>query len=208
VQEAVELQVAEALRRGRFDEAASAGLRGYGPEILGFLIALGPSTAEDAFSQFCEDLWRGLPGFRAQASFRTWAYTLARHAVVRVRRDPWSRRASPLSDLGPISGIAEELRSSTASFLAARVRDRVTQLRDQLEEEDRALLVLRIDRQMAWGDIARVMVGADAPDAEITKRSAALRKRFERLKLEIRERAEREGLVDKRPPSEKKPGRG
>ena len=203
----MELQVADALSRGRFDEAASAGLRGYGPEILGFLIALGPNTAEDAFSQFCEDLWRGLPAFRAEASFRTWAYTLARHAVVRVRRDPWSRRASPLSDLGPISGIAEELRSSTASFLATQLRDRVAQLRDQLEEDDRALLVLRIDRQMAWNDIARVMVGTDAPEAEVQKRSAALRKRFERLKVEIRERAEREGLVEKRPPSEKKPGR-
>ena len=207
MQEAVEIQVADALSRGRFDEAASAGLRGYGPEILGFLIALGPNTAEDAFSQFCEDLWRGLPAFRAEASFRTWAYTLARHAVVRVRRDPWSRRASPLSDLGPISGIAEELRSSTASFLATQLRDRVAQLRDQLEEDDRALLVLRIDRQMAWNDIARVMVGTDAPEAEVQKRSAALRKRFERLKVEIRERAEREGLVEKRPPSEKKPGR-
>lgn len=190
--------MAEALRRGRFDQAASAGLRGYGPEILGFLIALGPRTAEDAFSQFCEDLWRGLPGYRAQASFRTWAYTLARHADVRIKRDPYARRKSPLSDLGPISGIAEELRASTASFLASHVRDRVAAMRDALAEEDRMLLVLRVDRQMAYGDIARVMLGAEVSDDEVAKRTALLRKRFERLKQEIRARAEKEGLVEKK----------
>lgn len=70
MQEVIERGVADAIRRGRFDEAASVGLRGYGPEILGFLVAIGPSTAEDAFSQFCEDMWRALPAFRAQASFR------------------------------------------------------------------------------------------------------------------------------------------
>lgn len=199
MQQAVEERVAEAIRRGRLDEAASLGLRGYGPEILGFLIALGPSTAEDAFSQFCEDLWRGLPRYRAEASFRTWAYTLARHADVRIKRDPYARRKSPLSDLGPISGIAEELRASTASYLASQVRDRVTAMRDELAEDDRLLLVLRIDRQMSYVEIARVMLGETADEGAISKRTALLRKRFERLKLEIRARAEKEGLVQKKP---------
>lgn len=198
MQEVIERGVADAIRRGRFDEAASVGLRGYGPEILGFLVAIGPSTAEDAFSQFCEDMWRALPAFRAQASFRTWAYTLARHAASRIKRDPYSRRRASLSGLGTISAIAEELRSSTASYLATRVRDRMAQIRDELADEDRELLVLRVDRQMAYQDIARVTLGDDAAEVDVAKRSAALRKRFERLKQEIRERAEREGLVEKK----------
>ncbi len=198
MQEAVELGVSEAIRRGRFAEAASLGLRGYGPEILGFLVAVGPSNAEDAFSQFCEDLWRGLPGFRAQSSFRTWAYTLARHAAERVRRDPYARRRAALSDLGPISALAEQLRSTTATFLSTQVRDGVARIREELADEDRELLVLRIDRQMSYAEIARVLSGEAASEAEVSKRAAALRKRFERLKLEIRARAEREGLLRKR----------
>ena len=198
MQEVIERGVADAIRRGRFDEAAAVGLRGYGPEILGFLVATGPSVAEDAFSQFCEDLWRALPAFRAQASFRTWAYTLARHAASRVRRDPYARRRVPLSGLGPISGIAEELRSSTASYLASQVRDRMAEIREELAEDDRELLVLRVDRQMAYQDIARVMMGEGAAEGDVSRRAAALRKRFERLKQEIRERAEREGLIAKK----------
>ena len=45
-------------------------------------------------------------------------------------------------------------------------------------------------------------VANGATEAAVVKRAAALRKRFERLKKEIRDRAEREGLV------EKKGGRG
>lgn len=74
----------------------------------------------------------------------------------------------------------------------------MAQIRDELAEDDRELLVLRVDRQMAYQDIARVTLGDDAAEVEVAKRSAALRKRFERLKLEIRERAEREGLVEKK----------
>ncbi len=203
--EVIEGSIADALRRGRLDEAATVGLRGYGPEILGFLVALGPGFAEDAFSQFCEDLWRGLPAFRGNSSFRTWAYTLARHAGLRVRRDPYTKRRTSIEALGPISEVAAELRATTASFLAARVRDGVAKLREELSEEDRALLVLRVDREMAWADIARVFEGDEASPDALARRSAALRKRFERLKQEIRTRAEQEGLVQrrsgKRPPS-------
>lgn len=190
--------MSDALRRGRFDEAAALGLRGYGPEILGFLVAVGPREAEDAFSQFCEDLWRGLPRFRADSSFRTWAYALARHAAERMRRDPFARRRADLSALGPISGLAEELRSSTATFLSTHVREGVARLREALAAEDRELLVLRVDRQMGYSDIARVVLAPDATEADVTKKAAALRKRFERLKVELREQAERDGLVRRR----------
>jgi RNA polymerase sigma-70 factor, ECF subfamily len=198
VQEAAEASVADAIRRGRLDEAASVGLRAYGPEILGFLVALGPSTAEDSFSQFCEDLWRGLPAYRAQASFRTWAYAIARNASTRIKRDPYARRKQALSDLGPLSNLAAELRSSTATYLLSHVRDRIARLRDDLSEDDRTLLVLKVDRQMSYADIARIMLGEVASEPEIEKRSAALRKRFERLKQELRSRAEREGIIEKK----------
>jgi hypothetical protein len=51
------------------------------------------------------------------------------------------------------------------------------------------LLVLRIDRRLAWDDVARVFAGPGASSAEIKKHSAALRKRFERIKAELKKRA-------------------
>ena len=49
------------------------------------------ADAGDAFSSFCEDLWRGIAEFRGDASFKTWAYKLAWHAALRNLRDPHKR---------------------------------------------------------------------------------------------------------------------
>ena len=48
-------------------------------------------------------------------------------------------------------------------------------------------LVLRVDRGLPWADIAQVMLGEDAGADELTRCSAQLRKRFERLKIRLRE---------------------
>jgi RNA polymerase sigma-70 factor (ECF subfamily) len=63
----------------------------------------------------------------------------------------------------------------------------VTRLRESLDPDEQTLLILRIDRQMAWTDIARIM-GGDAPEAE-SRQAATLRKRFERLKERLRSMA-------------------
>jgi RNA polymerase sigma-70 factor (ECF subfamily) len=70
-------------------------------------------------------------------------------------------------------------------------RDRLRRLRDRLDPEDRTLLVLRIDKEMSWDDIAAVLSGEGAP---VT--SVAVRKRFERLKSRLARMARDEGLID------------
>src|SRR5262245_64342724 len=72
-----------------FDGAASAAMRGYGPEIFGLLITLhgGEHDASEVFSIFVERMWRGLEGFAWECSFRTWAYTVARNASRNYRED-------------------------------------------------------------------------------------------------------------------------
>ena len=71
--EALEAQIGEFLESSDLPGAAALILRGYGSDILGYLTALAreDERADDVFSQFCEDLWRGLPGFRRDASART-----------------------------------------------------------------------------------------------------------------------------------------
>ena len=43
--------------------------------LLGFLfVATGQQQdSTDIFSDYCEDLWRGLPAFRGESTFRTWS---------------------------------------------------------------------------------------------------------------------------------------
>ncbi len=65
-------------------------------------------------------------------------------------------------------------------------------LREQLEPFDRALLVLRVDRQLTWQDVAAVLKG-DEKNVETSP--GALRKRFERIKAKLREEALRAGWL-------------
>jgi RNA polymerase sigma-70 factor, ECF subfamily len=192
----VEARLAACLAAGDHHQAVTLALGHYGPEICGFLVAT--ERNEDAgceiFAQLCEDLWRGIGGFRRESSFRTWAYTLARHAQSRYHRDGFRRRATGLSD-PKIAALCDEVRTTTLTHLRSEVREGVARLRDALEADDQALLVLRVDRGMAWRDVARVLDGADD---DLERRAAAWRKRYERVKLELRELAEKEGLVRRR----------
>lgn len=129
--------------------AAEALVRGYGPEIFGFLVALlrDSDAADEAFAVFSEDVWRGLPAFKGEASYRTWAYLLARHAALRLNRADQRRRKR----LGPwgtsaAEKVAWDVRSTTSPFLRTESKDALRLLRESLEQRERELLVLRVDR--------------------------------------------------------------
>jgi RNA polymerase sigma-70 factor (ECF subfamily) len=185
------------LSAGAYEAAATLGLERLGPEIMGFLMSMtrDETAAGEVFSDFCEDMWRGLPAFRGEASFRTWAYTLARHAAYRHQRDPYRRRRVNLSNHPVLAELEARIRTTTLQHLRSEVREAVTRLRERLKPDDQALLVLRIDRGMSFQDIAVVLSGGPLDEVERKERAAALRKRVERLKVKLREMAEAEGLL-------------
>jgi RNA polymerase sigma-70 factor (ECF subfamily) len=187
---------------GDLEGAVTLALELYGAELYGFLHALArdEDVAAEAFSTFAEDLWKGMPKFRWESSLRTWSYALARNALHRVRRDPHRRaeRNVPLSQLEATA--AAVVRSVTAPYLRTDVKDRFAQLREQLDPDDHALLILRIDRRMSWRDIARAMPGeaggeSGEPAESIDRRAATLRKRFERAKAMLKELAQESGIL-------------
>ena len=65
----------------------------------------------------------------------------------------------------------------------------VEEFRRQLDEDDQTLLVLRVDRNLAWRDIALVLLGEEADPEDVTRKAATLRKQFERVKERLRELA-------------------
>ena len=181
-----EADVLAALDRGDVAAAATLALRAYGPQIYGYIAAVvrDEDAAADAFAAFSEDLWLGLPAFRREASIRTWAYKLAWHATLKVARDPYKRRARALPS-SAYSEIAAQVRTDTAVHLRTETKDRLAELRASLSPEEQSLLVLRLDRQLSWRDVALAMGGEEA----------ALRKRFERIKERLRAMAKERGLL-------------
>jgi RNA polymerase sigma-70 factor (ECF subfamily) len=176
---AFEEQLAALHDAGRLAEAATTAIQGYGPQILGYLCAVmqQESDAREVFAQFCEDLWRGLAGFRRECSFRTWSYKLARHAMARFARDPYRRRGRRL-ETAEISELAASIHSAP---LPSAGGDRLARARGLLGADDQTLLILRIDRKLRWSEVAEILSDEGRPIDQ-----AALRKRFERIKDQLR----------------------
>jgi RNA polymerase sigma-70 factor (ECF subfamily) len=179
-----------------YDQATRLALQGYGPELLRFIAAMtrDDATAADVFSRASEDIWRGLPGMAWQSTFRTWAFTLTRHACYRHLRGP-KRRPASLSQTD-IEGVVAAVRTATLPYLRTEMKDRFRQLRESLSLEEQELLTLRIDRAFEWGDIAEIVAGGPLQSAARSRASAACRKRFERITDKLRELAEAQGLLE------------
>lgn len=190
--EDLEADIVRLLEAGDRASAAAVIMRGYGPAILGYLAALArdDDRAEDVFSQFSEDLWRGLSGFRRDASVRTWLYKLAWHAWLRQERDAFRRRARPLVS-EEMSRLAAAVRSTTPLHLKSEAKDAVSRLRERLTSAEQSLLVLRIDRGLSWAEVASVM---SSPEERLDPATVA--KRFQRVKARIRRLAEESGLLN------------
>jgi RNA polymerase sigma-70 factor, ECF subfamily len=195
---ALERSIRARLDAGDVGGAASEAVRRYGPEVLGWLVALhhDHDDAGDVFAATTEALWGALPGFRWECSLRTWMYAIARRVSLRYRRDA-ARRGARLTSLEGCEAalaLANEVRSSTLSCLRSDNPNALTRLRDELPEPDRALLVLRVDRGLAWMDLARVFLGPDATDDAVSRESARLRKRFQLVRGRLAEAARERGL--------------
>lgn len=180
-------EIEDLIRSGQLEPAATLALERYGSEVYGYLVGVVGADADDVFSQLAEDLWRGLPNFHLECSVRTWMYLLARHAVARLRRSPWHQRRTGESQL---DAFVAQARSRTQPWQRTEVKDRWQKLRESLDEEDRTLLVLRVDRALEWEEVARVTLGEVEPGAaELKRETERLRKRFQLLKDELKGRA-------------------
>jgi RNA polymerase sigma-70 factor (ECF subfamily) len=169
-------------------------LRELGPEILGFLSGvLAYSDADEVFAAWSERLWRSLGGFEGRCTIRTWAYVLARRELVRFRRG--TRRHAegrvPISELADVLAV---VRSRSRSTMLPDRQRKLAALRDALPIDDRTLLILRVDRNLSWYDVALAFAETpeDLSEQDRKREAARLRKRFQLIKQRLLARARAE----------------
>lgn len=187
----LEAEIRRLFDSGDRASAAACAVKGYGPEIFGFLVAFHHDAidAEEVWSRVTERLWKGLERFSWESSFRTWIYAIARNTSIRYRKEQKRRAERNVSLSAHASEVPAQVRSATASFLRTENRSRFAALREQLSEDDRMLLVLRVDKKLAWNDLATVMHDGEAPldEQTLARESARLRKRFQLVKERLLE---------------------
>lgn len=179
--------------------ATNSALRVLGPEVRGFIVGVlrNQDAADEVFSVTSSRFWQSLPSFQWRCSLRTWAYVIARHEITRYGS---SERRHCVGRV-PISEIADVVAAVTTQARATQaltdLRDQFTRLRDELSVDDRVLLVMRVDRQLPWDEVALAFVESPetCDDDERAREAARLRKRFQLVKQRLTARARDEGLV-------------
>jgi RNA polymerase sigma-70 factor (ECF subfamily) len=179
------------LASGDPEGAAELALREQGPRVLRYLRSLlrDEDDADDAFSMFAEQVWKGIASYRGEGALDVWLFRIAFREAMRLRDEAWRRRKKILPT-SEAHRIAAEVRK-TASVSMERRLDALEKLRAALSIEDQHLLVLRVDHGLPFEDIAGTLADAEGPvDA------ATLRKRFERAKARLARLARSEGLLE------------
>jgi RNA polymerase sigma-70 factor, ECF subfamily len=188
--------------------AATMVLRELGPEVFGFLTGvLGRDDADEVFAVVSERLWRSLKRFEGRCSIRTWLYLLAHQEIGHYRRRV-KRHVDGRVPISELKDVLAEVRSTVRSTVERSREMKVRRLREALSEDDRALLILRLDRGLPWAEIAFVLADLASPpsrpssgvleDEERRRHAARLRKRFQLLKERLRLQIRQEGIVPDR----------
>jgi RNA polymerase sigma-70 factor (ECF subfamily) len=196
--EKLERELRELCQRGNFTKAVARALKEFGPEIMGLMSSIihDYDRSQEAYSQFSENLLRGLPGFRWESSFRTWVYRLARNACYQLMRGESARSERRVNE-SELSEVPINPRSVTHPWQRTSVKSRLHVLFESLDPRQRTLLFLRIEQRLPWKEVARVMAEEEweLTDVELTRKAATLRQQFKQLKDHLRALFQKEGLL-------------
>ncbi len=192
----VETHIRALCEDGDHHAATTATLESYGPTVYSFLAGVlrCPAKVDDVFSQFCENVWRGLPAFKWQCTVRAWSFAVARNAALSHARRSHRQRVRNLP-LCTANDVASKLRTATAPYLRTEIKDRFRSLRERLTEEEQTILILRVDKKLPWSEVSVILTSPNLDTAARQKQSARIRKRFQLIKNKLRRWAIDDGLL-------------
>ena len=186
---ALEADVRTRAESGDFTGAAGALVKGYGPEIVTYLsgvLRTSDDNLREAFAVFCEDVCRGIRSFRFESSVRTWTYVIANRAALKHMRSA-RQHARRFDGPADVEKIAAMVHTTTVEYMRTTNHDKLAEAREKLDPEERTILILRVDRQLPWREIALVMSEDGLTGEALRLREQALRKKFETVKRHVRE---------------------
>jgi RNA polymerase sigma-70 factor, ECF subfamily len=138
---------------------------------------------------------------RARGVRSGWNADHSGNAAVDLQREGYKKRRVGLSSAPEVMELAARVRTTTMPVLRTENRTALERLRDELPEEDRALLVLRVDRKLEWREVALVLATSSdradrvADEYTLKREIARLRKRFQLVVERLRAMAKERKLV-------------
>jgi RNA polymerase sigma-70 factor (ECF subfamily) len=102
--------------------------------------------------------------------------------------------------------LVHEARSATPWYHRAAARNRFEALRETLTPDDQLILMLRVDRGLAWNEIARITLHCEGAltneEAEpsvpnLEREAARLRKHFQSVKARLYQLGREQGMLPK-----------
>jgi RNA polymerase sigma-70 factor, ECF subfamily len=185
----VERQLRALHGQGKFEEVAVIALRTYQAEVLRWLrnSVRDEVAAQEIWSICLENFWKILPAFRFEASIRNLLYRLARFATYGYFRGRQREQLAPESLLD--SHAAPDLAETDERF-TTEIRNELKQLCEGLTIKQRMILMLKVEQEMSWDDIARIMSkpGELLMGEAFRREVVNLRQQFSRLKQELARR--------------------
>jgi len=119
-----------------------------------YRVALGILRDEEGAADVAQDAFlkafKGLKGFRGDASFRTWILTLAANEARGVLRKRGRRKELSLEAAGPVAAPEE---SAEDVLSRSEEAERVRKLLDELPEKQRQAVTLRIFEGLSFREI-------------------------------------------------------
>lgn len=123
-----------------------------------FRVALGILRDEDGAADVAQDTFlkafRGLNGFRGEASFKTWLLTIAANEARGVLRKTGRRKELALETVGPVPSTEE---SVDGVMERAQEVGRIKVLLADLPEKQKQAVTLRIFEEMSFREIGAVI---------------------------------------------------
>ena len=143
-------------QRGSHDALADL-YRRYAPAVLGYLRGQGARDAEDLASEVFVGMVRGLERFDGdEAAFRTWLFSIAHRRLVDERRRH-SRRVIDLVEPEKLPEIAAPGADVAEEALVRMAAGPTMQLLNELTEEQRSVILLRIVADLPVADVAGIL---------------------------------------------------
>jgi RNA polymerase sigma-70 factor (ECF subfamily) len=148
----------ELVQRARSGDDAALGALAKRHHAAAYRVALGFVHEDDVAQDVVQDAmlkaFRGLGGFRADASFRTWLLTITANEAKGALRKKGRRRETALED-------AAEVRSEGGGpahdAMVRQEAERARRMLEQLPEKQRLSVTLRVEEGLSFKEIGEVI---------------------------------------------------